>query len=281
MSAPTRSEQLAGHLAVASEPKTEPPTQTAGPAVEGRTQPPNRLFRRPSAGDVARAPETAGRLAYEDRLQQELSAVIDQLELSDFQKSCLRARWLDAVLWMDGKARQAQRAYYALRLLIIIGGVIIPALVSLDLGSNLAGGLVRWTTFALSLLVAIISAAIEGFFRYGERWRHYRAIVERLKIEGWQFFQLSGPYAQHGSHTVAYTAFAARVEEIIQSDVQQYITEVVPGEAGGYGEIRSACAAFRLAGRFRGDLRVGSITGRRILLTHARDVPNVGLRIGL
>jgi hypothetical protein len=226
MSAATRPEQLAGHIAVASEPKTEPAIQTVSPAVESRTQPPNRLFRRPSAGEVTRAPDRAGRLAYEGRVQQDLGAVIDELELSDLQKHCLRARWLHAVLWMDGKARLAQRAYYALRLLIIIGGVTIPALVSLDLGSNLAAGLVRWMTFGLSLVVAI-SAAIEGFFRYGERWRHYRAIVERLKIEGWQFFQLSGPYAERGSHVAAYTAFAARGEEIMQSDVQQYITEVV------------------------------------------------------
>jgi hypothetical protein len=159
-------------------------------------------------------------------LKQELGAVIDQLELSDLQKRCLRARWLGAVMWMEGKAKQAQRAYYALRLLIIIGGVIVPTLVSLDLGSDRAAELVRWATLGLSLLVAI-SAAIEGFFRYGERWRHYRSIVERLKIEGWQFFQLSGPYAQHGSHAAAYAAFATGVEEIIQSDVQQYITEVV------------------------------------------------------
>ena len=125
--------------------------------------------------------------------------MIEQLELSDLQKRCLRARWLDAVIWLEGKAKQAQRLYYALRLLIIIGGVIIPALVSLDLGSDRAGDMVRWATFGLSLLVAI-SAAIEGFFRYGERWRHYRMLVERLKIEGWQFFQLSGPYAQQRSH---------------------------------------------------------------------------------
>ena len=226
MSASARPEQLAGHTAVASEPKTEPSIRTVGPATDGQTQPPNRPSKRQSAGEVARAPEAAGRLAYEDLLKQELGAVIDQLQLSDLQKRCLRARWLGAVMWMEGKAKQAQRAYYALRLLIIIGGVIVPTLVSLDLGSDRAAELVRWATLGLSLLVAI-SAAIEGFFRYGERWRHYRSIVERLKIEGWQFFQLSGPYAQHGSHAAAYAAFATGVEEIIQSDVQQYITEVV------------------------------------------------------
>jgi hypothetical protein len=116
--------------------------------------------------------------------------------------------------------------YYVLRLVTIIGGVIIPALVCLDLGSERAGSLVRGMTFGLCLLVAI-SAALDGFFRYGERWRHYRLIAERLKIEGWQFFQLSGPYARQQNHAAAHPEFAARVEDIIKSDVERYITEVV------------------------------------------------------
>ena len=136
-------------------------------------------------------PASARRLAYEEWLKVELGAVIDQLDLSELQKRCLRARWLDAVMWVERKAEQAQRLYYALRLAIIIGGVIIPALVSLDLGTDPAADLVRWTAFGLSLLGAL-SAAIDGLFRFGERWRHYRLIAERLKIEGWQFFQLSG-----------------------------------------------------------------------------------------
>jgi len=226
MSAPIRPERLAERTVPPSESATESSIPAIGPGPAGATQGESRASPRRAARDVASAPEPAHRLAYEDGLQAELDAVIDQLELSELQKRCLRARWLDAVMWLEGKAKQAQRFYYTFRLLIIIGGVIIPALVSLDLGSGEATDLVRLTTFGLSLLVAI-SAAIEGLFRFGERWRHYRMIVERLKIEGWQFFQLSGSYAQHRSHAAAYPEFAARVEEIIKSDVHQYITEVV------------------------------------------------------
>jgi hypothetical protein len=206
-------------------PPVEPATEASIPTIGRATTGPARTSPR-FAGDMAGVPERAGRLTYEDWLRSELAPVIDQLELSDLQKRCLRARWLDAVLWLEGKAKQAQRLYYGLRLVIIIGGVIIPALVSIDLGSDRAGSLVRGTTFGLSLLVAI-SAAVEGFFRYGERWRHYRLTVERLKIEGWQFLQLSGPYARQRSHGSAYPEFAAQVEEILRSDVQQYITEIV------------------------------------------------------
>jgi Protein of unknown function (DUF4231) len=216
MSAPMRPDRLTERAVPKGEPTPEPSIRAIGPGPEGKTRGESR----------ASAPRPAGDVSDEGDPKAELGAIIDQLELSELQKRCLRARWLDAVTWMDGKAKQTRSLYYALRLVTIIGGVIIPALVSLDLGSERAGSLVRGMTFGLSLLVAI-SAAIEGFFRYGERWRHYRLTVERLKIEGWQFLQLSGPYAQQRSHGAAYPEFAAQVEEILRSDVQQYITEIV------------------------------------------------------
>ncbi len=79
---------------------------------------------------------------------------------------------------------------------------------------------IRWLTFA-------ISVAVEEFFHYGERWRHYRRAVESLKIEGWQFFQLSGPYKDYKNYAEAYTAFASRVEDILAGEVEIYFTEVV------------------------------------------------------
>ena len=85
---------------------------------------------------------------------------------------------------------------------------------------------VRGATFIISLLVAI-SLAIEEFFNYGERWRHYRRTVESLKIEGWEFFQLSGGYKDFQNHDEAYHSFAARVEDILRHEVDAYISEVV------------------------------------------------------
>jgi hypothetical protein len=57
------------------------------------------------------------------------------------------------------------------------------------------------------LLVAT-SAAIEEFFHFGERWRHYRRSVELLKAEGWKFFELAGVYGVEGKgHAAACPAF--------------------------------------------------------------------------
>jgi hypothetical protein len=164
--------------------------------------------------------------AYREGVKQELGGLIESLELSDLQKRFLRSRWLDQVVWMEGKAEACQRLYYLLRLVAIIGGVVIPALVGIKFSDGIAAALIFWLTLIISLLVAV-SLAVEQFFHYGERWRHYRRTVEALKVEAWQFFQLSGPYQSHPSHREAYPAFAAQVEKILQGEFEIYITQVM------------------------------------------------------
>lgn len=162
--------------------------------------------------------------SYRDGLRQDLSSVIESLDLDDIQRHFLRSRWLDQVIWMEGRADQARRRYYALRLLAAVGGVVVPTLVSLRAAGTM-GDVLRGLTIGFSLLVAI-SVAVEELVRFGERFRHYRRTVELLKSEGWQFFQLSGPYRRH-THRRAYPSFAARVEAIIQPSVEVYVTDVV------------------------------------------------------
>jgi hypothetical protein len=153
--------------------------------------------------------------------------MIDVLdELTVLQKRFLYSRWLDQVTCMEEKAKCAQTYYYALRLVAIVGGVFVPALVGLEIGGGPGSIWIFRFTFLLSLMVAV-SVAVEEFFHYGERWRHYRRIVEMLKSEGWQFFQLAGGYHNHGDHGKAYTAFAAKVEEILRHDVEMFVTQVV------------------------------------------------------
>ena len=135
-------------------------------------------------------------LAYRDWLKQDLGAIIDALDLSDLHKHFLRSRWLDTLLWMDNRAKQAQTWHYVLRLTAIIGGVIVPALVSVKMNNTAAPDLIGWLTFVLSLLVAL-SVAVEGFFHFGDRWKHYRRVSELIKNR-----RLAIPAAQRALRTV-------------------------------------------------------------------------------
>jgi hypothetical protein len=166
--------------------------------------------------------------SYEKWLKDDLDQLISALDISELHKHSLRSRWLDQVLWLEKKASRCQRWYYILRLIAIVGGVIVPALVGLNLANNqFAAGFVQGTTtFVLSMIVAIC-VATEEFFHFGERWRHYRSTAERLKIEGWQFFQLAGPYQTFKDHKEAYSSFATHTESIHQREVDVYISEVV------------------------------------------------------
>lgn len=164
--------------------------------------------------------------SYEDTLRESFGAQIEALPLEPAQKAYLTSRWLDQVSWLEARSKRAQRRYYRLRLITVVGAVLIPALVGIQ---GLGGGLgeaVRVTTWVVSIVVAT-SAAVEGFFRFGERWRNYRRTAEQLKTEGWLYLQRAGPYALDGAgHEALYRAFVGRVEEIITSDVEVYITEV-------------------------------------------------------
>jgi hypothetical protein len=175
--------------------------------------------------------------ADQDHRWTELIQLIDSLELSDLQKHLLRSRWLEQVRWLEDRATRNRRSYHALRLAAIVGGAIVPALVSLQLSGD-AAIVVRWLTIGLSLVVAI-SAAVEEFFHNGERWRHYRRTVELLKSEGWQFFQKSGPYESYASHGDAFKAFANQVESICQHEVDAFISNVAQDRQRTRGQLEA------------------------------------------
>ena len=153
--------------------------------------------------------------------------LMNNSDLEPRQREFVELRYLDQLTWMEGKAKKAQWFYYRLRLITIIGAVVVPALVSLNTLHDWKGTAAQIATWVVSLIVAI-SAAVEGFFQFGQRWRNYRSTAELLKIEGWRFFQLTAPYqSSDGSQKAVFPQFADRVEGIFQKEVDTYITQVV------------------------------------------------------
>jgi hypothetical protein len=160
---------------------------------------------------------------YLEQIEGDLDEVAKSLDLTPLQLRFLRGRWLDQLVWFERKAHSTQRRYYALRLVTIAGGVVVPAIVSLNVRENNAAAALAWASFAVSLVVAL-SAALESFFHYGERLRSFRRTSEALKAQGWQFFELGGPYAGSPTHAAAFPAFVAQVELLVQQDLEAFIT---------------------------------------------------------
>lgn len=163
-------------------------------------------------------------------LKSEFGSIADTLELDPLRARYMHSRYVDQLVWMEGKADEARRHYVRLRLVTVVGAVIVPVLI----GLNRDEGWMEAATVGLSLIVAV-SAAIEQFFHYGERWQHYRRNVERLKAEGWRYFELTDA-APGATHESAFPDFARRVEAILQEETDVFISEVAAerqqGQAG-------------------------------------------------
>ena len=150
------------------------------PAI-GRTL--GRLLGGPRAQRAAAAePEPAAPTGdYRAWLRNDYGSLIDQLDLPAFQRHVLRSRWLDQLLWAERAAGRAQWKHYALRLMAIIGGVLIPALVAVSV-TGTVGDAARVAAWVVGVLVAI-SVGVDAL-RFFRRWRHYRRVAEALKAEG-------------------------------------------------------------------------------------------------
>jgi hypothetical protein len=188
---------------------------------------------------------TAGRTASHERLE----AILGSIDITPFQKGLLRERWLDQVAWMGAKARATRRRYLVFRLPVVVGGVLIPALITILLstppGTTNIGWLagmsvdgVRFLAFTVSLLVAAC-AGIEEVLKFGDRWRHYRRTAELLKTVGWQYLMLNGGFRHYKTHAAAFTAFTERVEDTLNEDVEGYLGTMAGDrtEGGGRHEV--------------------------------------------
>jgi hypothetical protein len=165
-----------------------------------------------------------------------MAAFLATLDITPFQKELLRERWLAQVAWLSRQARHCRRRYLALRLPVVLGGVAVPALVTLVLSASQPSGTVAWLpflsgndlrllTFGVSLLVALLAGA-EELYHYGDRWRHYRRAAELLKSLGWQYLMLNGAFRRYDTHAAGFTAFTERVEDLLNEDVEGYLGNV-------------------------------------------------------
>ncbi len=162
--------------------------------------------------------------SYLDGLRQNFSEQIDNLELSESGKarkiSFLKERWLDQTIWFDKRASTTQSWYRKLRLFIVIGGVIVPVLLGLELDDEY-NKIKSRVVMGLSLSIASC-VAVEEFFNFGEKSLNYRKAAETMKGEWWKFQTLTGKYSKFSNIDTALPVFAQRVEQIIESDLQNF-----------------------------------------------------------
>jgi hypothetical protein len=125
------------------------------------------------------------------------------------------------------KSRQiySKESYHLLRAISIGVGIIVPALISLNL-SGLGGQVLQWTTLGLSVASALCVAALE-LVRWGERWRINRSFLPLLFREGVQFSTLSGRYKRYSDHDAGYQLFVTSVEALLELYEAEYQHQLI------------------------------------------------------
>ena len=159
--------------------------------------------------------------------QVKLERVIDAVKadeskhLESSHELYLKRRWAEMVMWWHSRSVKARWKYFLLRIIVVVGGVLIPVLSTLNMHEDWHA----YTNIAIALLGAIVAgaAAWEGVANYGETWREKRRSAELLKVEGWQFLELSGKYQPDGAYKAAFPRFVAEVESMIAAEVGEYL----------------------------------------------------------
>jgi len=172
-----------------------------------------------------------------------LVAQINLLELEPLQIAYLCDRWLPELDYLGKRARSEQRWHQWFRWIVVLGGVAITALTSLNLTQNSSSGPLGFTVdeflsgaiFLLGLLVAS-GGALEGSFGWGDRWRHFRSRSELLRGEGWAFLELTGStYRNFTTHAEAFRTFVNRSERAIQEEATEYVAQLARPDADSSG----------------------------------------------
>ena len=146
--------------------------------------------------------------------------------MSKLQKESLSQRYKFLLHGYRGRACRYSYAYHGLRVMITIGSLIVPALLSVQYtGVGPSADEVYWIVWTLSLLVTI-SNGIVTLLKVDKKYFSLNTTYQLLLSEGWQFIELSGRFSgfftpgQEPTHENQYKYFCHFIEKVRMKQVE-------------------------------------------------------------
>ena len=133
----------------------------------------------------------------------------------------------------ESKRDKTKKYYNGFRFVVTVGSILLPAILSIGqmdptkLPKNF-DNVSYWSSWFISLTVTVCNGFVQ-LFSLDKNYYTYSIIVEQLKTEGWQYFQLSGKYNDSPDHETALKFFCKSVENIKKKQIEQ---EFSGGKAG-------------------------------------------------
>lgn len=133
---------------------------------------------------------------------------LEKTKLDDLRKILFQLRFIEVLKTFERRAVRLAWFFHILRILISVGSLIVPALLSIQYSDTSASTSIQdpqsfayeiyWATWVISLLVTT-SNGIVSVFKIDKKYYFVHTTMEQLRSEGWQYLELSGRYS--GFHT--------------------------------------------------------------------------------
>lgn len=181
------------------------------------------------------------------RLLYPYKQVLGILSLPAEKRQLFEDRYLRLLETSYRRCRKIALVYNTHRLLITVGSIIVPALLSIQHTDQLQGWTqayqgVYWTTWLISLLVSIANGMLV-MFKFDRKYYLFHAVFEQLKTEGWQFLALTGNYkgtAETHTHEQQFGAFSHTIERIRMRQTEEEFVKLQ--DVAGIRQVATATA---------------------------------------
>jgi len=167
-----------------------------------------------------------------------ITEALDSLKLSYSQKLSLKHRFVSLLREYTFRSKRYSNAFHTLRIIISVGSLIVPALLSVQFtgGSSSTGQdqtkqvttstAVYWVVWVLSLCVTI-SNAVMTLMKIDKKYYTLHTTLHQIVSEGWLYIELSGKYSgfktpsDTPTHANQYVFFCQTLEKIRMKQVSE------------------------------------------------------------
>ena len=142
--------------------------------------------------------------------------ILSECNMTKRSKLITRERFLDLYYKYNTKYNKTKFHYTFSRIVIGIGGIIVPALVTLDNTLTEKSEIsikIGYITFSVSIVVFIINILFE-LQSISKKYYTYSSVNEEFISEGWYFLSLTGRYNKYINHSECWRTFISNLEEL-------------------------------------------------------------------
>jgi hypothetical protein len=161
--------------------------------------------------------------------EERYEAVLESAIVDEHFKNSLRRRYLHMLHEYYVRAFRYSILYHLGHLIITVGSLIVPALLSVQYTDSVAKyqTQIYWLTWTLSLCVSMFNGVLV-LFKVDKKYHSLHTTLERLRSEGWQYLELTGRYTGHllhngeePTHKNQYRFFCHYVEKIKLAQIEE------------------------------------------------------------